>query len=93
MMNNVFFSVIGICVITLEIACLAFLYALFYRMSRLTQSIESMQLAAKNLPTANRTDESVITNRQEIIAAVSAAIAADMGTDVSGIRILSFKRI
>ena len=38
-----------------------------------------------------------IPNRQELIAAVSAAIAAEMaeelGTDVPGIRILSFKKI
>ncbi len=35
----------------------------------------------------------VIENRQEIIAAVSAAIAEDLGTDVSSIRILSFKKL
>ena len=35
----------------------------------------------------------VIENRQEIIAAVSAAVAEDMGTDISGIRILSFKKL
>jgi len=34
-----------------------------------------------------------IPNKQELIAAVSAAIAEDMGTDVSAIRILSIKRL
>lgn len=34
-----------------------------------------------------------IENRQQIIAAVSAAIAEELGTDVSAIRILSFKKI
>lgn len=34
-----------------------------------------------------------IQNRQEIIAAVSAALAEELGTDVSAIRILSFKKI
>ena len=34
-----------------------------------------------------------IENRQEIIAAVSAALAEELGTDVSAIRILSFKKI
>ena len=34
-----------------------------------------------------------IENRGEVIAAVSAALAEDMGTDVSAIRILSFKKI
>ena len=35
----------------------------------------------------------IIENRQEIIAAVSAAVAEELGTDVSAIRILSFKKI
>ncbi len=39
------------------------------------------------------TTNSVIENRQEIIAAVSAALAEELGTDVSAIRILSFKKI
>lgn len=32
-------------------------------------------------------------NRQEILAAISAAVAEDMGTDISAIRILSFKKL
>lgn len=34
-----------------------------------------------------------VPNRQELIAAVSAALAEEMGADVTGIRILSFKKI
>ncbi len=34
-----------------------------------------------------------IQNKQEIIAAVSAVIAEELGTDISAIRILSFKKI
>ena len=34
-----------------------------------------------------------IENRQQIIATVSAAVAEELGTDVSAIRILSFKKI
>lgn len=34
-----------------------------------------------------------IENRQEIIAAVSAVIAEELGTDISAIRIHSFKKI
>lgn len=34
-----------------------------------------------------------IPNRGELIAAVSAALAEELGTDVSAIRILSFKKI
>ena len=32
-------------------------------------------------------------NRQEIIAAVAAVLAEELGTEVSGLRILSFKKI
>lgn len=35
----------------------------------------------------------VIENRQEIIAAVSAVAAEELGTDISAIRVLSFKKI
>lgn len=34
-----------------------------------------------------------IENRQEIIAAVTAAIAEELGTDIKALRILSFKKI
>ena len=34
-----------------------------------------------------------IENREEIVAAVSAVIAEELGTDVSALRILSFKKI
>ena len=32
-------------------------------------------------------------NQQQLIAAVSAAIAEDLGTDITGIRILSIKKV
>ena len=35
----------------------------------------------------------VIENRQEIIAAVTAACAEDMGKDVSALRVISFKKL
>ena len=37
--------------------------------------------------------EQPIQNKQEIVAAVSAAIAEELGTDISAIRIHSFKKI
>ena len=46
--------------------------------------------------TTNQTaaaENTVIENRQEIIAAVSAVLAEERGTDVSALRILSFKKI
>ena len=44
-------------------------------------------------PTVTQTVNQPIANRQEIIAAVSAVIAEELGTDISAIRIHSFKKI
>ena len=46
-----------------------------------------------SVQTASVSTPAVIENRQEIIAAVSAAIAEELGTDISAIRIHSFKKI
>ncbi|MBR6510383.1 MAG: OadG family protein [Clostridia bacterium] len=46
-----------------------------------------------NNPPAVSAVQMPIENRQEIIAAVSAAVAEELGTDISAIRILSFKKI
>ena len=48
---------------------------------------------ATNSQAASPAANQVIENRQEIIAAVSAVLAEELGTDVSAIRILSFKKI
>ena len=37
--------------------------------------------------------EQPIENKQELLAAVSAALAEELGTDVNGIRIISFKKL
>ena len=47
------------------------------------------QAETKAVPTAAQPIE----NRQEIIAAVAAVLAEELGTDVSAIRIHSFKKI
>lgn len=44
-------------------------------------------------PQAQAPKAAVIANKGEFVAAVSAAIAEDLGTDVSGIRVLSIKKL
>ena len=48
------------------------------------------QVAPASVPAAN---DLSVTNRGEFIAAVSAAIAEESGTDASGIRIVSVKKL
>ncbi len=57
-----------------------------------TQKSEETPAAAP-APVAAAPVAAEIPNKQELVAAVSAAIAEDMGTDVSAIRILSIKRL
>ena len=57
-----------------------------------------MKLEKGNSPSVkieniNSSPSADINNRQEIIAAVSAAVAEELGKDVSAIKILSFKKI
>ena len=48
----------------------------------------------KEVVPVKKTEQSVTwENRQEILAAVCAAAAEDMGTDVSAIRVISFKKM
>lgn len=49
--------------------------------------------AADPLSTPAAVPQPVIENRQEILAAVCAAVAEELGTDISAIRVLSFKKI
>lgn len=53
---------------------------------------ENKPIVKKDVPKAIEQPQQ-IENRQEIIAAVSAAIAEELGTDISALRILSFKKI
>lgn len=48
---------------------------------------------AAEAPKAQSPKATVIANKGEFVAAVSAAIAEDLGTDVSGIRVLSIKEL
>ena len=44
-------------------------------------------------PVAPVATNSTIENRQEIIAAVTAAVAEEMGKDISALRVISFKKL
>jgi len=44
-------------------------------------------------PAATKAAPAPIPNKGELIAAVTAAVAEELGTDVSAIRVLSFRRV
>ena len=66
---------------------------LVYLMGAIFQKIGQKPAAAPAAAPAVTAAPAEIPNRQAMIAAVSAVLAEENGTDVKGIRILSFKKI
>ena len=95
-----FVCLLGIGVVFLGLICLillCFVIGFFSRDKKKSVKEEAVQTksatALSAAPTAATSAATVTENRGEIIAAVSAAIAEELGEDVSSIRILSFKKI
>ena len=89
-MSDTFIVVIGISVVFIGLICLVLLCKIIGLLTAIGTKKEADVVA----PAPIKTNISQpIENRQEIIAAVSAAVAEELGTDVSAIRILSFKKI
>ena len=89
-MSNAFVVVLGISVVFIGLISIIVLCKILSAIC----SISDKKNSTKTVP-ESYTGKPVqpIENRQEIIAAVSAAIAEELGTDISAIRILSFKKI
>ena len=86
---NYMVVLLGVGTVFLGLVCIVFLIkivGLFFKKSNTTTS-------APVTPVPAVIETTPIENRQEIIAAVSAAIAEELGTDISAIRIHSFKKI
>ena len=82
--------VMGIGTVFVGLICIIILckiMGLFFSGSKKTEQ-KATEVSA--VPVATNT---VVENRQEIIAAVTAACAEEMGKDVSAIRVISFKKI
>ena len=96
--SNGFVSLVGIGTVFVGLICIVFLCTLMSALcrkfsgSKKTESAPAAPAApAPSAPSAPASAQ--IPNRQEFIAAVSAVLAEEMGTDVSALRILSVKRV
>lgn len=90
--SNLFVCLLGIGTVFIGLICLILLckiIGLLAPKSNTPSQKENVAVPVATVAPANQTIE----NRQEIIAAVSAAIAEELGTDISALRILSFKKI
>ena len=79
---------IGIAVVFVGLACIIGLVELMHIVTkpRAKKTESAKQVSAPAVST-------VIENRDEVVAAVCAAIAEENGTDISAIRVVSFKKV
>lgn len=82
----IFVCLMGMGTVFFGLVCLIVLTTLLGRICGRKQ--QAAPAAAISAPAA-----APAVNQQELIAAVSAAIAEDLGTDITGIRILSVKKL
>ena len=87
---NWFVSMMGMGVIFFGLICLI---ALTSVIGQIVSKLESSTPAPAAAPAAPIPAADVIPNRQELVAAISVALAEELGEDVSAIRILSLKKV
>ena len=90
--SNLFVVLMGIGTVFFGLVCIVFLTM---GMSALLKGTEKPAAAAPAAAAASAAPAAadVIPNRQAMIAAISAAIAEEEGTDLTGIRIRSIKKL
>ena len=89
--SNTFVVVLGIGVVFVGLICIVLLCKIVSAFCMLGERKKNNNTAT--VPNTVAAEAQPIQNRQEIIAAVSACVAEELGTDISAIRILSFKKI
>lgn len=89
-----FVCVMGISIVFIGLICLIVLIKIFGKVSELVTGKATEPASAVAAPASVAAPAAdVIPNRGELVAAVSAALAEELGTDVSAIRIHSIKRV
>ena len=94
--SNLFVCLMGMGTVFVGLACLVALIIGMSSICRKLGKIETaMQPTVVAAPAAVAPVQTQINfgNKAELIAAIAAAIAEDMGTDVSAIRIVSIKKV
>lgn len=97
--NMIFVAVMGICTVLLGLTCIIFLCMAMSKIcARFSGAPETAPAPAPAVqaapqPAAAPAPAAVIPNRGELVAAVSAALAEELGTDISRIRIHSLRPV
>ena len=93
--NDLFVVVMGIGTVFVGLICIILLCKILGVCCQLLAKKENTDVSAPivTAPVAATPTPAVIPNRRETVAAIAAAIAEDLGTDVSAIRIVSIEKI
>ena len=92
-------AITGLLIVFIGLICLI---ALVFLVGMIVDRLAGKQAAAPDVaasapqtaaPAANAASAPVIADRDELIVAFSAAVAEELGTDVSAIRVVSFKEL
>lgn len=89
-MSIAFVCAMGIATVFIGLICLIFITNIMSAVCGKVSKPESAQSAAKS---AGAPKAAPIANKQEILAGVCAVIAEELGTDVSNIKVTSFKKL
>ena len=91
-MSNTFVCLMGMGTVFIGLICIVFICSVISFVIRLfAKKSSTTPVAVAN--TAPATNSLPIQDKQAIIAGTCAVIADELGTDVSNIRVLSFKRV
>ena len=91
-MSNAFVCIMGIGTVFFGLICLVFITMLVSAIAKIGGN--KKEANAPKVPAAvSGSASEAIENKEELIAAVCAAIAEDIGTDANNIRVLSFKKL
>jgi len=90
-MSNAFVCIMGIGTVFFGLICLIFITMLVSAIVRKIEKNKPAESSAKSLSAPNA--DAQIENKEELIAAICAAIAEDLGTDANNIRVVSFKKL
>lgn len=89
-MSNLFVCAMGIGTVFFGLICLIFITTI---MGLICKNIGVKEPAETAKPVNTSSNSTNIANKQEIIAASCAVIAEELGTDVSNIKVTSFKKL
>lgn len=87
-MSNAFICIVGMATVFIGLICIILLCKL---MSLVCSLLPEKEVETAKAPVSAPVASDIV-NKQEIVAAVCAAIAEENGTDVKNIRVVSFKK-